>query len=513
MPSSVHATSWAADSFPCVQRPSAPLIGPQKGFRDIVRLSDILDGTRIAAGGLADYAAGLVNPPAVRLGVTGLSRAGKTVFITALVSALLKGGRFPAFEALSGGRITRCYLEPQPDDTLPRFAYEAHVKALSGDGRHWPESTSRISQLRITAEYSPRGLIARNLGSGKLHIDIVDYPGEWLLDLPLMRMSYAEWSAATVAASRMAPRLAHAGEWHALLASLDPSRPADEQDAIAAAEVFTAYLSRCRKVDVSLSTLPPGRFLMPGDYKGSPLLAFAPLDVAPATELSRGSLGALMEKRYQSYVSTIVKPFFYGHFARLDRQIVLVDALTALNAGASAVQDLQHALTDILTCFRQGSNSLFSNVFGRRIDRVLFAATKADLLHHTSHDRLENILKLIVEDAMTRADYAGAAIDVAALAAIRATREASVRQKGETLECIVGTPLSGEAVGGTAFDGLTEAAIFPGDLPKEPQKALDGSLEGTLKFVRFRPPLPKDGAWPHIRLDRAMEFLLGDSFR
>ena len=220
-----------------------------------------------------------------------------------------------------------------------------------------------------------------------------------------------------------------------------------------------------------------------------------------------------MERRYQAYVSTIVKPFFYGHFARLDRQIVLVDALTALNAGASAVKDLQQALTEILTCFRQGSNSILSNLFGRRIDRVLFAATKADLLHHTSHDRLENILKVIVADAMSRAEYSGADIEVAALAAIRATREASVKQKGETLECIVGTPLSGEALGTTHFDGTTEAAIFPGDLPADPEKALNGSLEGSLKFVRFRPPLPKDGAWPHIRLDRAMEFLLGDRFQ
>lgn len=471
-----------------------------------------MDGTRIAAGGLSDFATGLVSP-SVRLGVTGLSRAGKTVFITALVSALLKGGRLPAFEAMSGGRITRCYLEPQPDDTLPRFAYETHVKALSGEGRHWPESTSRISQLRITAEYTPMGLIARNLGSGRLHIDIVDYPGEWLLDLPLMRMSYAEWSAATVAASRVAPRAALAGDWHALLATLDPTKAADEQDAITAAEVFTAYLARCRKEDVSLSTLPPGRFLMPGDYKGSPLLAFAPLDIPPGTELPKGSLGALMERRYQSYVSTIVKPFFYGHFARLDRQIVLVDALTALNAGASAVKDLQNALADILSCFRQGSNSLLSNLFGRRIDRVLFAATKADLLHHTSHDRLENILKLIVEQAMTRAEYSGASIEVAALAAIRATREASVKQKGETLECIVGTPLAGETVGSTAFDGNTEAAIFPGDLPKDAAKAIDGSLEGKLKFVRFRPPPQRDGTWPHIRLDRSMEFLLGDRFQ
>ena len=492
----------------------SPLFAPTycaTGVNEIAQFTDILDGTRIAAGGIADFAASLVSP-SVRLGVTGLSRAGKTVFITALVHALLKGGRFPAFEALSGGRITRCYLEPQPDDSLPRFAFEQHLKALSGDGRHWPESTSRISQLRVTAEYEPRGLIARNLGSGRLHIDIVDYPGEWLLDLPLMRMGYAEWSAATVTASRLSPRLSHAGEWHRLLATLDPMKPADEQDAITSSEIFTAYLARCRKDDVSLSTLPPGRFLMPGDYKGSPLLAFAPLDIAPGTDLPRGSLGALMERRYRAYVSTIVKPFFYGHFARLDRQIVLVDALTALNAGAGAVSDLRTALTGILTCFRQGSNSLVSHLFGRRIDKILFAATKADLLHHTSHDKLENILKLIVEDAMTRAEYSGADIDVAALAAIRATREASVRQKSETLECIVGTPLAGEALGDTQFDGNTEAAIFPGDLPAEAAKALDGSLEGSLKFVRFRPPQQKDGAFPHIRLDRAMEFLLGDRF-
>jgi predicted YcjX-like family ATPase len=251
---------------------------------------------------------------------------------------------------------------------------------------------------------------------------------------------------------------------------------------------------------------------MPGDYAGSPLLAFAPLDVPADAVFPKGSLAALLERRYDSYVANIVKPFFFGHFARLDRQIVLVDTLTALNAGASAVKDLQTALTQILTCFRQGSNSIISSLFGRRIDRILFAATKADLLHHTSHDRLENILKLIVEDAMMRAEYSGAEIEVAAIAAIRATREASVKQKGETLECIAGTPLPGEAIGGSSFDGETEAAIFPGDLPADARKALDGSLEGSLKFVRFRPPLPRDGGYPHIRLDRAMEFLLGDRF-
>lgn len=476
-----------------------------------MKFSDIIDGGRIAAGGFADFTAGLVNPT-LRLGVTGLSRSGKTVFITALVHALLKGGRFPAFEAMAQGRIRRCYLEPQPDDDLPRFSYEDHLAALDGPERRWPEGTRRISQLRLTAEYDPRGFIARSIGSGKLHIDIVDYPGEWLLDLPLMKQSYSEWSASTVSASRVGPRAPRAADWHELLSNLDPLSPAEEQDAIRSAEVFTAYLASCRKDDVALSALPPGRFLMPGDFAGSPLLAFAPLDITPDTELPKGSLGALMARRYDSYVAKIVKPFFFGHFARLDRQIVLVDTLTALNAGASAVKDLQTALTQILTCFRQGHNSLLSGLFGRRIDRILFAATKADLLHHTSHDKLEEILKLIVEDAMTRAEYSGAALDVTAIAAIRATREASVKQRSETLECIAGTPLPGETIGSTVFDGETEAAIFPGDLSLNPKAALDGSLEGALKFVRFRPPPLRDGGYPHIRLDRAMEFLLGDRF-
>jgi hypothetical protein len=474
-----------------------------------VRLSDLFDGGRIAAGGLRDFAAGFVSP-ALRLGVTGLSRAGKTVFITALVQALLKGGRLPAFEAMAQGRITRVFLEPQPDDDLPRFAYEDHLAALEGKDRHWPEGTKRISQLRLTIEYEPRGFIARNMGRGRLHVDIVDYPGEWLLDLPLMKMSYAEWSAQTVAASKVEPRLSRAAEWHAHLRTLDAMAPTDETAAMAAAGIFTSYLASCRDDDISMSALPPGRFLMPGDFAGSPLLAFAPLDVSPSLFFPRGSLGALMERRYDSYVAKIVKPFFFGHFSRLDRQIVLVDALTALNAGASAVKDLQVALTQILTCFRQGSNSLISSLLGHRIDRILFAATKADLLHHTSHDRLEAILKLIVSDAMDRAEYSGATLDVTALAAIRATREASVKQKGETLDCIAGIPQAGESIGTTQFDGETEAAVFTGDLPDDPRAALDGSLEGHLRFLRFRPPQPKDGRFPHIRMDRAIEFLTGD---
>ncbi len=476
-----------------------------------VKLRDVLDASRIAAGGLKDFATGLVNPT-LRLGVTGLSRSGKTVFITALVHALTKGARLPLFEAQASGRITRAYLEPQPDDDLPRFGYEEHLQRLTTEEPSWPESTRRISQLRLTLEYEPRGIIARNFKSGKLHIDIVDYPGEWLLDLPLMQMTFHEWSMATINASRIEPRASLAKTWHAHLKTLDATSPARELDAVKAAELFTSYLADCRKDGVSLSSLPPGRFLMPGDLAGSPLLTFAPLNVGLDQDFPRGSLGDLMERRYNSYVSKIVRPFFFGHFARLDRQIVLVDTLSALNAGVAAVQDLKNALAQVMKCFRLGSNSILSEVFGRRIDRILFAATKADLLHQSSHDHLENILRLIVDDASARAEFTGASVDVAALAAIRATREAKVKQRNEELPCIAGIPQKGEVIDGITFDGEREAAIFPGDLPENAGDALNGTMQGKLKFLRFRPPPLKDGTFPHIRLDRTLEFLLGDRF-
>ena len=94
--------------------------------------------------------------------------------------------RTPAlFEAHKSGRISRALLEQQPDDAVPRFQYEDHVAALI-DARIWPDSTRAISELRLTIEYELASGWNRLFSSGRLAIDIVDYPGEWLLDLPLL---------------------------------------------------------------------------------------------------------------------------------------------------------------------------------------------------------------------------------------------------------------------------------------------------------------------------------------
>ena len=177
----------------------------------------------------------------------------------------------------------------------------------------------------------------------------------------------------------------------------------------------------------------------------------------------------MMERRYEAYKTHVVRPFFRDHFARLDRQIVLIDVLAALNGGQPAVADLERAMTEILECFRTGANTLWSSLFGPRIDRIVLAATKADHLHHPSHDRLEAILALLADTAIERASFAGAEVKVLAMAAVRATREAEARRNGEKLPCIIGYPLPGETIGRRSFDGGEEFAIFPGDLPADPE--------------------------------------------
>ena len=476
-------------------------------------LSDIVSRAGSVAQSLRDASGQLVQP-SLRLGVTGLARSGKTVFTTALVHHLTRGTHLPAFRASAEGRIRRAVLAHQPDDDVPRFPYEEHIAALMVE-RRWPRSTTKINELRIEVDYERSQ--GWRTGPATLLLDIVDYPGEWLLDLALIDTSYEDWSRQTVEASRRPGRKQLAAEWHHSLAELDPGGEADEAVAARASDIFKAYLSALRAGPEAVATTPPGRFLMPGDLAGSPALTFAPLDLQPGQVISPKSMAGLMARRFEAYKTHVVKPFFREHFQRIDRQIVLVDVLAAVDAGPAAVAELEEALDRVLLAFRAGRNTLLSRLFSPRADRVLFAATKADHIHHTSHDRLDALLRALVQRAVKRTEASGARVGTVALASVRATRETTVRDGFETLRAVAGVPEAGERVEGELFDGEAEAAIFPGELPSDAEAVFRGTVPpGSMRFPRFRPPkIVLDAAGrpanlPHIRLDRSLEFLIGD---
>ena len=455
----------------------------------------------------ADIADALTAPfsdTVIRLGVTGLSRSGKTVFITSLVANLLDRGRMPQLLAAANGSIMTAYLQPQPDDTIPRFAYEDHLARLTAPAPSWPEGTRRISELRLSLRVQPRGLLGAFTGPRTVHLDIVDYPGEWLLDLGLLDKSYAQWSRETLA--RLDLRT-EAAAYLALVASTDSGASLVEPTAQALAAGFSAYLAAARAAGWSDCT--PGRFLLPGDLAGTPVLTFAPLP-EPASP-GRKSLWRECERRFESYKKHIVTPFFRDHFARIDRQIVLVDVLGAIHAGPRAVDDLRQAMADTLSAFRPGRNAFLTRLFnGRRVERILFAATKADHLHHSQHPALTAITQGLLREARDRADFAGAKTAAMSIAALRTTVEDTVQHLGGTLDVVRGRLLgSGK-----------QAAFYPGALPADPAHLLTparagatGWLDADYKIMDFAPaPLtlrPGDGP-PHIRLDKAMQFLIGD---
>ncbi len=465
-------------------------------------ISDFTEGlTRRIEGTVA----ALTDPfadPVIRLGVTGLSRAGKTVFITGLVANLLDRGRMPQLSR--AGQIETAFLQPQPDMTLPRFDYEAHLAALTGDDPRWPQSTRAISELRLSFRIRPSGLFGMFTGMRTLHLDIIDYPGEWLLDLSLLDKTYAEWSDDTL--NRMDPR-PQARDFIATARAEDGSLRFDEGRATALAASFTAYLQAAR--GAGYSDLTPGRFLLPGELAGSPVLTFAPLP-AP-TDTPRGSLWREMERRFEGYKSRVVRPFFRDHFSRIDRQVVLVDALSAIHAGPRALEDLRRTMADILLSFRPGRNGFLSQILqGRRVERILFAATKADHLHHTQHPRLTAIIQALTREARDRAAFAGAKVEAMSIASLRATVEETVQRDGDAVDCVRGR-LSSTG---------RQAAMFAGELPEDPARLLSPAREGAeawldadFALMGFAPARitrkPGEGP-PHIRLDRAAEFLIGD---
>jgi predicted YcjX-like family ATPase len=466
---------------------------------------DIADDISRRIEGMGDAVTGALFEPVVRLGVTGLSRAGKTVFITSLVANLLDRDRMPGLRAAAEGRIVAAYLQPQPDDTVPRFDFESHLAAMTGPTPHWPESTRAISQLRLSLRVRPAGFLAGLPGPRTVHLDIVDYPGEWLMDLALLDQSYQSWAQDTL--SRLHKRADAQGFMERARAA-DPDAPHDETLAQDLARRFTCYLGRARDSG-AYDCIPPGRFLLPGDLEGSPVLTFAPIPVASPSR--RGTLHREMERRFESYKAKVVKPFFRDHLSRIDRQVVLIDALQAIHDGPAAVEDLRRTMADILTVFRPGANTALARLLrGRRVDRILFAATRADHLHHDQHPRLRAIMQALARDARDRAEFAGARTEAMAIAALRATVEDSIAHDGQRLNCVRGV-LQG---------GTRRVALYPGELPEDPAQLLSPARSGAERWLdaqydvmRFAPaPLslkPGDGP-PHIRLDRAAEFLIGD---
>ena len=471
-------------------------------------------------GVLADFADAIdltewAKGSTVWLAVTGLSRAGKTVFITSLVHNLLSvlhyPNRMPLLNVVGDGRLRAATLQSVKADLLPRFPYLANIEQMAAAPARWPERTDDISEIGIDIRFEPagwRGALLTKVGgpTATLKLNIVDYPGEWLLDLPLLSQSYAEWARSTLALWRQGLRAEVGRDFFAFLADHSPDEASDEATARRAHELYRDMLVAARDQH-GLTHLQPGRFLCPGSLGDVPYLWFAPLDVGDNSgRLRAGSLGALMQDRYETYKREVVERFYRDYFRNYARQIVLVDVLGALLAGREAFEDTRLAIGAILESFRYGQRSILSRLIGSaRVERLLFAATKADHIPDMQREHLSLLLRNMAALPALEARGRNADIDVTTIASVASTVQGIQEIDGKRVQVVIGREVGSPK----------QAKFFAGQVPIRPPKPGEWGTP-FLNIPVFEPPAidpaPVDGI-PHINLDVALEFLIGDKLR
>ena len=459
-------------------------------------------------GNLGELAGGAT----VWLAVTGLSRSGKTVFITSLIHNLLSSlhnpNRMPLLNVVGERRLFAAHLEAPRAGRLPQFPYLDNIQKMAVPD--WPARTADLSEIGIEVRFAPANAVGRLLSEitgnpASLTIRIVDYPGEWLLDLPLLEQSYADWSRATLQLLRKGVRAGISDEFLGFLGLHRAGDAASEEVARQAHDLYCGYLLAARD-RCGLSFLQPGRFLCRGSLVDVPYLWFAPLDVRADDTFAPHTLGALMAERFETYKREVVAPFYHDHFRHYSRQIVLVDVLRALLAGRDAFDDTRLALDTILESFRYGHGGILSKLLlGPHIDKVLFAATKADHVPDIQRDHLAALLRNMAAFPALEVKSSNAQFEVMALASVISTAEDVQEIEGQRLQVVVGRPVG----------SAKQAKFFVGNVPIRPPRA-DAWGSPFLNVPVFEPPAidpsPIEGI-AHINLDLALEFLLGDRLR
>jgi len=433
------------------------------------------------------------------IGVTGLSGAGKSTLLTSLIYQLCHPQRaqLPGFAPALAGDLLGAELKPALDSGLPAFDYPSCLAALIAQPPRWPESTREVSAMELHIHLRRQRRLGGS-GTRTLVLELRDYPGEWLMDLPLLHMDYREWCRHQAHLIDTDSRAGLAPQLIAQLAALDPRERADNGRLDALWRDYRQFLLDCRS-QRRLSYLQPGRALLDdAPYGLLPLLDLRGQSGEQLSTLPPDSNYQVLAARYRDYVAEQVTPFVESHFRHMDRQLVLVDMIGTLFAGEPALDDMRLAFGHIADTFRYGPSGLLRKLWRPRVDRLVFAATKVDQVLAADHDALRQLLGQQLQQAFTDARHRGLPLFCEAIAAVRCSNES--QRDGRRM--LVGHDLEGR------YLGFENAEIFA-QLPYEG--------DGWRHYSDAAPPQLRPPAGmaagqriPHIRVDALLNLLLGD---
>jgi predicted YcjX-like family ATPase len=434
-----------------------------------------------------------------RIGITGLARAGKTALISSLAANFLamSAGRpaLPAVVDRLRGRRLSVSISPAEASDIPRFEVKPHTDALAADPPCWPARTTAISLLALDFDVPREGFLAA-LGPQRRRLELLDYPGEWLLDLPLIGQDFATWSEATLGRLETLKRTDITRAFLGFVRGLPAGAGSDEALSSSGHRLYIETLRRLRD-EMGLAFLQPGRFLMPPPGAQPPWMQFFPLP-------GRSPLARAMQARFDAYVATVQRDLMSPMFGELDSLVVLADLLSALHQGQAAFADAQLALAAAANALRwERSWTDYLAAFAQLklppspIKRVAFVATKADHIAARQRGNLTSLMRHV-----TQVPPSGVASNAFSIASVRCTED--------VVETLGGRPVS--AVRGRIIGESRPARSYPGEVPDSVPDDLfwQHRFLALPDFEPMRLPEGGRGGIPQIGLDALVAFLLAD---
>ena len=347
-----------------------------------------------------------------RIGIVGLARAGKTVFLTSLIDHLRHHdpGRFELGK--DGEARIRKFRTRPVDDGWAAFPYE-HFRDSLVHHAQWPEKTRDCSQFVCTFERSDWLL-------SDVKLKLYDFPGERIADAAMAGLDYAGWSDHVL--DLFQADSDYRGIVSGFLAATGDENAGERQ-------ILDAYrLALARLILNYNHYVTPSTFLL--DANGRRARPGTPEEIAAervsgidgdheTAPLSREQrerspgLAATFADRYDAYKRDVVVELVEA-LRSCHSLIVLVDVVTLLAGGVSMYNGNLRIIEDLFEVLDPGEGPLgriikdsVSLVLPHTwrpggIRKVAVAATKLDLVHPSDRGRvtmlLEQMCRRKVED-------------------------------------------------------------------------------------------------------------------
>jgi len=455
------------------------------------RLSSLLNKALLAASASGEKLSDIFSKETHRFTITGLSRSGKSMLFTSLMTMLKSRSEegyacLPLLRYLPPSQVE--HMRVEPIEGYKPFPLNENINELAKG--NWPAATEEAYGFKLIVRLAQTNSIKRHLLP---HTDVVfefiDYPGEWITDIPMLGKSYVQWSDSAWAQLSSGPQQFFADNWKERVNTFDFEQPPTQERISQLVEDYRQYLMLAKSNGISL--LQPGSFLLESSNFNWRENGFTPLPSSITSDVSHPWF-EVFNRHFCAFQQDWLVPLKQSVFRETDKQIILVDLFEGLNHSRQHLYQLKETLSHLADTFVYGQAGWFTRNIMRKpqIGKVAFVATKADLVPASQRDNLLSLLQQVSEGARARFVDKPIEFDHFLVSAIQVTDEGkqpnSLRYQDSEL-------------------GYVEAQF-------EPIPATLKEMEADAHFPSLNTHVPRDYMARILSgrgLDRLLQFLLG----